>query len=77
MSFYERHGIVRAVQWHQHGDHVYVGPGVREGGGTLDIHHAAPYARRHVEPGDWIVAESDGQYTVVTDAEFKKTYKGI
>lgn len=77
MNFYERHGIVRAVQWHRHGDHPHVLPGVHEAGGLLDIKRAAPYARRHVEPGDWVVAEGDGQHVVVTDAEFRHIYKGV
>lgn len=77
MSFYERHGVVRAVQWNRHGDHPHVGPGVRESGGMLHINVALPYARRHVEPGDWIVTEGDGKSNVLTDAEFRHNFKGL
>lgn len=77
MSFYERHGIVRATQWRTHGDHPDVLAGVHCVGGLVDIGKVAPYSRRHVEPGDWIVAESDGTLSVLRDDEFKRQYKGV
>ena len=77
MSFYQRHGLVRAIQWFTHGDSVVVGQGVHTTGGTLDIRMAAPYSRRHVEPGDWIIREGSGKHVVITDAEFKNNYKAV
>lgn len=77
MTFYQRHGVVRAVQWNVIGDHPAVAPGVHRGAGILDIRVAKAYARRHVEPGDWIVIDGDGKCSVVTDAEFTSNYKGV
>lgn len=77
MDRFERHGTVHAVQWQRHGDHPHVGAGVRRDGGMLDIAHAQSYARRHVEPGDWVLTEGDGRCVVVTDAEFRRNYRGV
>lgn len=77
MSFYQRHGIVRATQWNAPGDHPAVTQGVHRTGGLVDIQKVAPYSRRHVERGDWIVTEGDGRISVVADTEFQRNYKGV
>lgn len=77
VSFFRRHGIVRASQWMAPGDHPAVLQGVHTAGGLVDIQKVAPYSRRHVERGDWVVTEGDGLVSVVSDAEFQRNYQGV
>jgi hypothetical protein len=70
MATYRKKGFVTARQWHKPGDHSQV---ILQDDGAVCLQVRYPLDWR-VNPGDWIIVDEVGVYSILSNAEFTKSF---